>query len=146
MLIFNGCLLASFVTYYLRQKKWSGEGLQYNLINNIGADPVAVGETRKPGQSSDYSIIMNRYGFRNAADTVNMRINTTNPLYEALIDESAAMLEMDSKIGVHAVDYSAFDQSRIGIGGARRFGIGQNGNISLGIAAPLFLPNDMSII
>ena len=34
------------------------------------------------------------------------------------------------------------DESRVG----RKFGIGQNGNVNLGVAAPLFLPNDMSII
>ena len=34
------------------------------------------------------------------------------------------------------------NESRAG----KKFGIGQNGNINLGVAAPLFLPNDLSII
>ena len=64
-------------------------------------------------------------------------------------DLSAGNPENDSRMGAQNafVDMSSMrsmllDESRVG----RKFGIGQNGNVNLGLAAPLFLPNDMSII
>ena len=46
--------------------------------------------------SSDNSIMMLKYGFKNSAEV--KKTNTTN-LYEALIDDSNAAPEMDSKMG-----------------------------------------------
>ena len=92
LLIFNVCLLTGLITYYMRQKKWS-TGEPDDLQEKI--DPFVVGEVRKPGMSSDNSIMMLKYGFKNAAEV--KKTNTTN-LYEALIDDSIAGPEMDSKM------------------------------------------------
>lgn len=125
LLIFNGCLLTGLITYYMRQKKWSTAEPDDFGLKII--DPVAIGEGRKPGQSSDYSIMMNRYGFKPGTEAAK-KSNTTN-LYEALIDDSVAAHEMDSRMagqGVQGIgDFSAIGNTLLNeTRNGRRFGIG----------------------
>jgi hypothetical protein len=68
--------------------------------------------------------MMLKYGFKNSADI--KKTNTTN-LYEALIDDSIAAPEMDSKIGgqTNIGDFSAIGNTMNNDArGIRRFGIG----------------------
>jgi hypothetical protein len=90
--------------------------------------------------------MMNRYGFKGAAADATKKTNTTN-LYEALIDDSG-IPELDSKFGAQVgPDLSAMGSQFLNDSKVpRRFGFGQGANMNLGVAAPLFLPNDMSII